>query len=191
MLEKTRPTTISLTNSTTPAAPVSAVDATGVAHATAHLRATHRHEATPLQLAVDRLTAIIGWPGFVALLSLAIAVWIAANLVAARLGLHPLDPPPFAGLQAATATASLLMVALILASQRREDQLADHRDQLILELSISNDQKIAKIIGLLEESRRDNPAISNRVDEQAAAMSTPSDPDAVLEAIKDLRDDIV
>ena len=82
------------------------------------------------------------------------------------------------------------MATLILTTQRREDRLADHRAQLILELSIANDQKIAKIIGLLEESRRDNPAITDRVDDQAAAMSNPSDTEAVLAAIKELRDDI-
>ena len=83
----------------------------------------------------------------------------------------------------------MLMVALILTSQRREDQLADDRAQLILELSISNDQKIAKIIQLLEESRRDNPAITDRIDDQAAAMATPADTDAVLSAIKELREE--
>ena len=101
------------------------------------------------------------------------------------------DWPPFAGLEFVAAIGALLIAALILTTQRREDQLADFRSQLILELSISNDQKIAKIIELLEESRRDNPEIVDRVDDQAAAMSTPSDTEAVLEAIKVLRDDSV
>jgi len=169
---------------------IHALDAGDVAHTTAQMRAAHRLEATLLQQALDRLTAMIGWPGFVVLLCAVIFVWIGANLVAARLGLAPLDPPPFAGLESVAAIASLLIVTLILSTQRSEDELADHRTQLILELSISNDQKIAKIIELLEESRRDNPAITDRVDDQAAAMSTPSDTGAVLEAIKELRDDL-
>lgn len=169
--------------------PPSAPDA-AVAPTTARLRAMHQHEASVLQQAVDRITAIIGWPGFVALLTLAILVWICANLAAAAAGLSPLDPPPFGGLEAASAIGALLVATLILTTQRREDKLADHRAQLILELSIANDQKTAKIIELLEESRRDNPNITNRIDDQAAAMSTPSDTDAVLEAIKELREDI-
>jgi hypothetical protein len=56
--------------------------------------------------------------------------------------------------------------------------------QLILELIISNDQKCSKVIELLEESRRDNPVMANRVDDQAVAMSEPSDALAVLKAIK-------
>ena len=166
-----------------------APDAAAVAQTTAQLRATHRREASLLEQALDRLTAIIGWPGFVPLLSCAIFAWVTANLAVAGLGLAPADPPPFVWLQALTSTGALVVAALILTTQRREDMLADHRAELILEMSISNDQKISKIIALLEESRRDNPAITDRVDHQATAMSAPSDAAAVLDAIKELRDD--
>ena len=74
---------------------------------------------------------------------------------------------------------------MILATQRREDQLAGHREQLTLELAILGEQKSAKIIQLLEEMRRDDPSLANRVDHEAAAMATPADPQAVLDAIKD------
>jgi uncharacterized membrane protein len=134
---------------------------------------------------VDRLTAVVGRPGFAAALPAAISVWILGNLAAAGLGLRPPDPPPFAWLQAAASTGALLVAALILTTQRREDQLANHRSQLILELAILNDQKTSKVIELLEEGRRDNPALSDRVDDVADAMSTPSDTRAVLVAIKE------
>jgi len=151
------------------------------------LRHAHRLEASVLQQAVDKVTAVIGWPGFVVVLALLVAGWVATNLAFAWLGGQSPDTlPSFALLETATSTGALLVACLILTTQRREDKLADHRGQLILELSISNDQKIAKIIALIEESRRDNPAISNRVDDQAAEMSTPSNASAVLEAIKEL-----
>ena len=118
-------------------------------------------------------------------------MWVGGNLAAPWLGLEPIDPAPFVWLELVTATSALVVAALILTTQRREDKLADNRAQLILELAISNDQKIAKIVGLLEESRRDNPNLVNRVDDEADAMSTPSDTEAVLEAIKDLRTDLV
>jgi uncharacterized membrane protein len=57
------------------------------------------------------------------------------------------------------------MVVLILATQRREDQLAQHREHLILELALLDEQKTAKAIELLEEFRRNNPLIRNRVDQ--------------------------
>ena len=166
-------------------------DAMAIAPTTAQLRATHQREASRLQHAVDRLTALVGGPYFVTLLSLTIATWVTANVASAKLGFAPVDPQPFPGLQGVIAVGALILVALILTTQRHEDQLADQRTQLLLELSIANDQKIAKIIELLEESRRDNPAITDRVDTQAAAMATPSDTVAVLDAIKDIRDDLV
>jgi uncharacterized membrane protein len=80
---------------------------------------------------------------------------------------------------------SLYIVVLILATQRREYQLAQLREQLTLELAILSEQKTAKVIQLLEESRRDNPLIRNRVDQEADAMAQPADPKSVLDAIKE------
>jgi uncharacterized membrane protein len=81
---------------------------------------------------------------------------------------------------------SLYMVVLILATQRREYQLAQLREQLTLELAILSEQKTAKVIQLLEESRRDNPLIRDRVDHEAEAMAQPADPQSVLDAIKEI-----
>jgi uncharacterized membrane protein len=156
-----------------------------IARATAQLRAEHEQETSGLQHAVDRLTGIVGLPGFVAALTVAIFLWICGNLAADLLGYRPFDLPPFFWLQGVVATGALYVAALILTTQRRADKLASHRDQLILELAILNDQKTSKIIELLEEVRRDNPMIANRVDDEARAMSTPADPHSVLDAIKD------
>jgi uncharacterized membrane protein len=48
-----------------------------------------------------------------------------------------------------------------------------------------SEQKTAKVIQLLEESRRDNPLIRDRVDQEAEVMAQPADPQSVLEAIKE------
>jgi uncharacterized membrane protein len=115
-------------------------------------------------------------------------LWMVGNILAGFMGIRPVDPPPFVWLQGAITTGALYVAALILTTQRRQDELSGHREQLTLELAISNDQKISKIISLLEESRRDNPMIINRIDDKAQAMSTPSDHHSVLEAIKDVQD---
>ena len=88
-------------------------------------------------------------------------------------------------LEARSRWASLYTVVLILATQRREYQLAQLREQLTLELAILSEQETAKVIQLLEESRRDNPLIRDRVDQEAEAMAQPADPQSVLDAIKD------
>ena len=66
-----------------------------------------------------------------------------------------------------------------------EDQLAQLHEQLNLELANLSEQKTAKVIQLLEESRRDNPLIRNRVDQVAEAMAQPADPQSVLDAIRE------
>jgi uncharacterized membrane protein len=166
-------------------------EAVEVAHTTAQMRSRHKDEASGTQQAVENLTAAVGSFGFVAGLGLAVTIWVTGNCLASAFGYHPIDPAPFSLLQTIVAVVSLMLLALVLITQRREDELADHRAQLILELSIANDRKTAKIIALLEESRRDNPVMADRVDDQAEAMSTPSNPEKVLEAIKVLRDDIL
>lgn len=172
-----------------PPGSIDAAAAHDIAEGTARLQAAHRDETSTLQGIVDRMTACVAWPGFAAVVAVAVGVWIGGNLIAMNDRVLPIDPPPFVWLQLALAVGAFVMVALILTTQRREDQLASHRAQMILELSILNDKKISKIIALIEEGRRDNPALVDRVDGQAAAMSTPADTLAVLEAIKEVQMD--
>ena len=153
--------------------------------AIAKLHAEHYRQSTRLQRIVDRMTALLGRPGFVGLLTATVLGWMLANLGVGWLGREPWDPPPFVWLQGAVALSALYMTALILATQRREDELAGHREQLTLELAILGEQKSAKIIQLLERMRCDDPSLANRVDHEAAAMSVAADPQAVLDAIKD------
>jgi uncharacterized membrane protein len=151
----------------------------------AQLYAEHRENATPLQRTVDRVTIGLGHPWTLGLLTTLVAAWIGLNLLIAAFGHRPIDPPPFAWLGGAVSLVSLYTVVLILATQRRENQLDRHRELLTLELAILSEQKTAKVIQLLEEVRRDNPLITNRVDHEAAAMARPADPQLVLDAIKE------
>jgi uncharacterized membrane protein len=153
--------------------------------AIARLHAKHRFEAGPLQRAVDRSTAWLGRPSSIGIVTLTVFAWVLWNAIAAALGMKPLDPPPFTWLQGALGLMALYVTLFILTTQRRDDELASYREQLTLELAILGEQKAAKIIGLLEEMRRDDPALRNRVDEVAAAMSIPADPQLVLDAIKE------
>ena len=152
--------------------------------ATGVLRRNHERDTSRLQHGVDRLTAIVGWPGLSPLLVVLGAGWMIANGLADRFGRVPWDPPPFPGLQAAMGAAAVLVAVLVLTTQRREAELSSQRQQLILERDILSDQRLAKIIALIEEARRDNPMIPSRPDALASALSRPMDPHAVLDAIK-------
>lgn len=151
----------------------------------AQLRAEHHENATSLERALGRMTAFISGPWFLGLITVILAGWIVSNLVASAFGFRPIDPPPFLWLGNAVALLSLYMVILILATQRREDQLAQRRELLILELTLLSEQKTAKVIQLLEEYRQDNPLIRNRVDREAETMAQPADPNSVVDIINE------
>jgi uncharacterized membrane protein len=158
--------------------------------AIARLHNAHDRRATPLQLLVDRLTAIVARPAFVGATLLTVAVWIVANLLLRRFTGWSFDRPAFPWLQGAGELAAILITTLVLMSQRRKDELSELREQLTLELAIMTEQKGAKLIALLEEMRRDNPLLANRVDAQADDMSIAADPEAVLEAFKEAQDSV-
>ncbi len=151
----------------------------------AELHVEHSRQASFYQRTIERLIVQLGRPAAVGAIAVIIVLWIAANIVLSRLRVEPFDPAPFAYLQGLVAAAALFMTVLILTTQRRENLLSEHRAQLTLELAMVSEQKIAKLIELVEQQRRDNPLIVNRVDEEAAAMAQPTDPEAMFEAIQD------
>ena len=150
----------------------------------ARLHAEHHQNATRLQHTLGRLSFGLARPWFIGALTIAVASWVGFNLLSSSIGYVPPDPPPFEWLGFALSLASLYMVLLVYATQRRDDQLAERREQLTLELALLNEQKTAKLIELIEEFRRDTPIVDNREDLQAEAMARPVEPEQVLEAIK-------
>jgi uncharacterized membrane protein len=147
-----------------------------------HVR--HRRQASRAYRFVEGAVAWVPRPGFIALLTVFVTGWVAANLVLAPKG-RAFDPPPFPILQDIGTLAALYIMVLILITTQREKEIGEDREQLTLELAILSEQKSAKIIQLIEEARRDNPLIGDRHDAEATELSVPADPEAVLDAIKD------
>ena len=139
------------------------------------------------QRVVERITSVLGRPVFIAVLTTIVVGWMGLNGFAAAIGYRSLDPPPFPWLSGAASMASLYLVVLILTTQSRDDRLTQRREQLNLELAILSEQKTAKVVALLEELRRDSPAVRDRVDKQADVMARPADPQSVIDAIKETR----
>jgi uncharacterized membrane protein len=148
------------------------------------LHSDHHGRATTPQRAVNRTTALMARPWFITVVGLSVAVWIVVNLTLSRLGVEAIDPPPFPWLEVAATLFSLFVVMLVLVAQTHEDALNAHRDTLTLELSILSEHKIAKVIQLLEELRRDSPHVQDRVDPQAEQMAEPADAGSVLAAAR-------
>jgi uncharacterized membrane protein len=155
----------------------------------AEMHGDHVRRASRLQKVSDAATSFMGRPSVAIGMLVAVAGWVALNLFAPRLGFRPPDPPPFNYLELTVSALALAMTILILVSQRRADVAAVHRSQLTLQLAAVSEQKIAKVIELLEEQRRENPALPDRTDTQAAEMSVASDPKQVLARIIDTHEE--
>ncbi len=157
----------------------------------AELNAEHDRRASLYQRAIARLINQLGQPSAVAVIATIMVLWISVNVTIAHMHSRPFDPAPFAYLQGLFTASALLMTVLILTSQRHENRLAESRAQLTLELAMVSEQKIAKLIELIEHQRRDNPQIVNRVDDVAAAMAKPADPQAIFEAIQETHSEMI
>jgi uncharacterized membrane protein len=150
----------------------------------AALHAAHHREARALQRAVSRATSGIAQPGTLILITLAIALWVTINLTLPKFGHAALDPFPFSLLGTIVSTIALYLAAMILMTQRHDDEMATRREQITLELAILSEQKSSKIIELLEEFRRNDPNQGDHRDEVAEALAEPADAQVVLDAIR-------
>ena len=149
------------------------------------LHSDHRRGAEGLQRMSERLSRFFSQPRFIAIVTLAILAWLAVTALETIARVSAFDPWPLQGLQLLTSVTALYMTLFILTAQRRENELEELREQLTLQMSIVSEQKIAKVIELLEELRRDMPSVRDRTDFRANELSTPADPDAVLEILKE------
>ena len=156
-----------------------------LARLTSKLRDEHVSEAGFLQKAIDRATAIAGFPGFLIGFTVAIGAWMLLNVAAPSFNLTPPDPPPFRWLQGGIGIFAAYAVLLILSTQRRQDRLVSQLERLLVEMAVVSDEKSSKIISLIEEERRDDPGIKDRQDPEADRLSEPLDHASVLKAIQD------
>ena len=142
------------------------------------------------QQLIEGLTRRLGRPRTLYACVAMLLAWVIGNLAASRLGLAPLDPPPFHGLQAVVTLAGLLLTTMVLITQNRQIHFAERRAQLDLHVNLLAEQKIAKLISLVEELRQDSPHIHDRHDPVAEEMSKATDARAVVEAIEASLEDV-
>jgi uncharacterized membrane protein len=137
------------------------------------------------QRRLEILSGLIGRPAYLITLVSLLCVWICANGLAALLGFRALDPPPFVWLQAVVTLAALLTTTVVLFAQNRQVKLESQRAHLDLQVNLLTEQKVTKLIRLLEELRRDLPMVRDRHDPEALAMQQPTDTAKVLSALED------
>ena len=149
----------------------------------AELHAEYARDVTVVQRRLSMLAGALARPSSLVAGGVVTLAWIGGNLSAPALGRAPIDPPPFQMLQCAASVTALFIALLILGAQRKEEALGRRRAQLTLQLALLTEQKIAKVIGLMQEQRRENPMLPDSHDPEAEDMAQPADPGQVMDRI--------
>jgi uncharacterized membrane protein len=123
----------------------------------------------------ERVSRFVGRPAYLAGVLVFSLAWMAFNLVCARFGLAPFDPPPFQWLEMLVSFVALVTTTVVLIAQNRQTRFEQQRAHLDLQVNLLTEQKVTKVIHLLEELRRDLPMVKDRHDPQAAGMQERAD----------------
>ena len=141
-------------------------------------------QVSGMQLLIERVSGFFGSPAYFAFALVFIVVWILANGWAANAALHPIDEPPFFWLQGLVSSNALLLTIAVLIRQNRMAHAAEHRSHLDLQINLLSEQKVTKILQIVDELQRDLTALRERPDSEVAEMTKPADAHALMHAIK-------
>ncbi|WP_295620080.1 DUF1003 domain-containing protein [Chamaesiphon sp. GL140_3_metabinner_50] len=143
----------------------------------------HQQSITADRRVLNKIAAFFARPGFLYFQIGFFAVWIGCtnlaerNLIAKNFPQFHLD---LHGLE----VASLLISTEVLIAQAHQEKAEEVRSNLTLQVNLVTEQKIAKLISLVEELRTDLPNVKNRNDEEAEIMKQATNPQAILEVIQ-------
>ena len=137
------------------------------------------------QRVVETVTGFFGRTAFLYSILLGIILWVTPDVLPRRLAIPRFEELPFPGLQFSLTAGSLLVTTGVLIKQERQEKLAEQRAQLSLQLNLLCEQKMAKLIGLVEELRQDIPNVKNRSDPEAEMMKSPTDPHVIINVLEE------
>ncbi len=132
---------------------------------------------------LEKIAAVFGRPQFLYFQIVFFTVWIGCSSLANQKILpknFPLFDLHLHGLE----ISSLLISTGVLIYQTRQEKSSEERSHLMLQLNLLTEQKIAKLISLVEELRIDLPNVKDRDDLEAEVMKQATDPQAVLGVIQ-------
>ncbi len=132
---------------------------------------------------LNKIAGFFARPGFLYFQIGFFAVWIGCTNLAER-NIIADNFPQFDVDYHALEIVSLLISTEVLIAQAHQEKMEEERSYLTLQLNLVTEQKIAKLISLVEELRTDLPNVKNRNDEEADAMKQSIDPQAILEVIQ-------
>jgi uncharacterized membrane protein len=145
----------------------------------------YQQQATAAQKGLEKIVSIFGQPEFLYFQVVFFAIWeFCGHLV--DLGVLPATFPQFDLREQWLDLASLFISTGVLVYEKRQEKLSEERSHLMLQLNLVTEQKIAKLISLVEELRVDLPNVRNRHDVEAELMKQATDPQVILEAIQQI-----
>ena len=135
------------------------------------------------QRILDKVVSVFGKPQFLYFQILFFTIWeICGHLV--DLGILPASFPQIDLGAEWLDLAALFISTGVLVSENRQEKVNEERSHLVLQLNLITEQKIAKLISLVEELRTDLPNVKNRNDVEAELMKQATDPQVILEVIQ-------
>jgi uncharacterized membrane protein len=148
------------------------------------LETEHGRQIPTHHRVIERIAASFGQPKFLySQIVFFSAWWLCSHF--SSIGILPKQFPKFNLRADGLNVASLLITTGVLVYQSRQEQLAEERSHLMLQIDLLSEQKIVKIIDLLEELRADLPNVRDRIDPEIEQMQQPIDPQALLVALKE------
>ena len=138
------------------------------------------------QRLLERVSGLIGQPLFVGLVLLFVGLWIGVNRVLVHFGMAEFDAPPFHWLQGILGLGAVLIAIVVVGKQNRLGGVEAQQSHLDLKVNLLTEQKVAKLIDLIEELRRDLPNVKNRYDPDISILNKSMDPVSVLAALDEL-----
>ncbi len=133
---------------------------------------------------LERVAALCGQPRFLYSQIIFLSAWWICSILSSR-GILSKNLPRFDLRQDGLGVSSLLITTGVLIYQTRQDKLAEERSHLTIQLNLLTEQKIVKLIALVEELRIDLPNVRNRHDIEAEEMLKTADPEALLTMLKE------
>jgi uncharacterized membrane protein len=145
-------------------------------------------DVSRLQRAIERVSAFFGSPAYLLFSIAFIAGWCALNAWGIHAGWRHVDAPPFPWLQGLVSSNALVLTVAVLIRQNRMSIVAEHRSHLDLQINLLAEQKVTKLLQLVDEIHRELKDIRDAgvgtAREQIDEMTKPADPHAILDAIK-------
>ena len=138
-----------------------------------------------MQLAIERISNFFGSPTYFVFAVAFIVLWITANCWGTYAAWEYVDEPPFFWLQGIVSANALLLTIAVLIRQNRMSKLSQHHSHLDLQINLLTEQKVTRILNLLESQGHVAGGAGERAESE---LAEPADPEAILHEIKKQHD---